>query len=344
MANKDTSQKQKKTQGNSLLVGAKMVSRNFPLVESIFKKAAHRLLKQFDVLITDADIKVSCQEVKSEYCETHLEPFFKDPLMCATFLAEEWQGRGILVSDLVTLSKIVKLMLGSFTSPSPSEPSQGKSAKKEKAAGVEAEDKPMTSIENHLCQRVFMAFVSSLEESFSMVTSVHMNVERTNVQTKADFFLHPRPSLVGVFHISIGDYEALFHVVLPYTMLQTVRHLLSEDYLGDDMGQDLLWRSHLNDELRSTDLLLEAVLSEMYMPLNKVLKWQVGQTLLLEQTPDGSVDVKCSDRTLFTGLMGQKKGSMALSIDTIFLSNRNKKDDHNNDSNHENSDDNNNDD
>ena len=303
-------------QGTSLIIGAKMEERHFPLVENVFKNSARNLLQQFNTLITDADIEVSCVDVKSNYCESHLEPFFKDPLMCATFMAEAWDGRGILVSDLETLFRLVKRMLGS--SEDVGGKGGGKASKKENTSSNSAEE--MTSVEAHLCRTVFKAIAKSLEVSFASIAPSAFVFERTEIKTKADFFLYPRPSLVGVFNIKIQDHSAHFHVVLPYTMLQSVKILLSEDYLGDDMGEDKLWKSHVNQEIRSASVPLRAVLSVLNVPLKSIMKWTVGKTLVLEETPESVIDVKCDDRVLFTAKIGQKKGLLALSVEDLFLS------------------------
>jgi flagellar motor switch protein FliM len=316
MADEKKETKPKTSEGVGLLIGAKMEERRFPLVENVFKNAAHALLKQFNTLITDADIEVSCLEVKSNYCESHLEPFFKDPLMCATFEAKAWDGRGILVSDLGTLFKLVKRMLGS------SEDGEGKeaakSSKKENAPSKPGEE--MTSVEAHLCRTVFKAIAKALEMSFEGIAPSEFIFEKAEIKTKSDFFLYPRPSLVGVFNIKVQDHNSHFHVVLPYTMLQSVTILMSEDYLGDDMGEDKLWKSHVNREIRGASVPLKAVLSVLNVPLKSMMKWTVGKTLVLEETPESVIDVKCDDRVLFTAKIGQKKGLLALSVEDLFLS------------------------
>lgn len=178
----------------------------------------------------------------------------------------------------------------------------------------------MTSVETHLCQTVFKALMKALEICFEPIAPSRFIFERTEIKTKSDFFLYPRPSLVGVFNIKVQDHASYFHVVLPYTTLQSVKTVLSEDYLGDDMGKDMLWKSHINQEILGTFVSLKAVLGVLDVPLKSIMKWKVGKTLALDETPDAIIDVKCDERVLFTAKIGQKKGLVALSVEDLFLS------------------------
>jgi len=51
------------------------------------------------------------------------------------------------------------------------------------------------------------------------------------------------------------------------------------------------------------------------MTLHDVLSWRVGSRILLNATPDGVIELRCGDVSMFQGRMGRKGGHIAVRID-----------------------------
>src|SRR5690606_11100948 len=56
-------------------------------------------------------------------------------------------------------------------------------------------------------------------------------------------------------------------VLMPYATLEPIRELLSQVFMGEKFGKDVVWEAHLGNEIYHTTVELEAVLDEKTAPL-----------------------------------------------------------------------------
>ena len=108
-----------------------------------------------------------------------------------------------------------------------------------------------------------------------------------------------------------GEIELL----LPYAMLEPVRELLLQQFMGEKFGRDSIWENHLAEALWLSDIDLQAVLDRHMVSLKQVLKWKVGTQLLLNATPDSEIEMVCGDVPMFYGKMGRKGEYIAVQIE-----------------------------
>jgi flagellar motor switch protein FliM len=85
--------------------------------------------------------------------------------------------------------------------------------------------------------------------------------------------------------------------------------------MGEKFGRDNIWEGHLATELWTTDTEVRAVLDEQSVPLSKVLNLKVGETLMLNATPDTDVSLRCGPIPVTTGRMGRKGQHIAIRVD-----------------------------
>ena len=85
-------------------------------------------------------------------------------------------------------------------------------------------------------------------------------------------------------------------------------------FMGEKFGRDSIWEGHLATELWSTKVQIDAVLDEQQMSLGDVMGFEVGQTLMLNASPDSIVDMRCGDIPLMKGKMGRTGGNVAVRL------------------------------
>jgi flagellar motor switch protein FliM len=85
-------------------------------------------------------------------------------------------------------------------------------------------------------------------------------------------------------------------------------------FMGEKFGRDSVWESYLGREVRSTEVLLEAVLNEKTLRLGDVFNFKVGSTVLFDASPDDDVTIKCSGIPMLKGELGQIENSIAVKI------------------------------
>ena len=81
------------------------------------------------------------------------------------------------------------------------------------------------------------------------------------------------------------DRGGRLELLLPYATLEPVRELLLQQFMGEKFGRDLIWETHLAEELWNTEVELEVVLDEQVMRLADVMSLAPGARILLKPAP-----------------------------------------------------------
>ena len=104
-------------------------------------------------------------------------------------------------------------------------------------------------------------------------------------------------------------------LLLPYSTLEPIRKMLLQQFMGEKFGRDNIWEGHLATELWTTDTEVRCVLDEQQMPLSKVLELKVGDTLMLNATPNSDVQIKAGSIPLTSGKMGRRGQHIAVRVE-----------------------------
>ena len=104
-------------------------------------------------------------------------------------------------------------------------------------------------------------------------------------------------------------------LLLPYATLEPIRKLLLQQFMGEKFGRDSIWEGHLATELWSTTVEIEAILDQQVMPLSKIMNMEVGQTVVLNATPDSKIELRCGGVPLLRGRMGRTGNSIAVRVE-----------------------------
>jgi flagellar motor switch protein FliM len=91
--------------------------------------------------------------------------------------------------------------------------------------------------------------------------------------------------------------------------------LLLQQFMGEKFGRDNIWETHLAGELWRTDAEVFAVLDELSAPLSRVLDLKVGDTLMLNSTPQSSVRLMSGGVALTRGRIGRLGHNIAVRVD-----------------------------
>jgi flagellar motor switch protein FliM len=138
------------------------------------------------------------------------------------------------------------------------------------------------------------------------------------LETNPRFAAISRPSnaaIVAKLRIDMEDRGGRLELMLPYATLEPVRELLLQMFMGEKFGRDSIWETHLAEELWLTELEMEAVLDEQIMPLRDILRLRVGSKIMLNATPDSTIELRCGDVAMFGGKMGRKGNHIAIRVE-----------------------------
>jgi flagellar motor switch protein FliM len=90
---------------------------------------------------------------------------------------------------------------------------------------------------------------------------------------------------------------------------------LLQQFMGEKFGRDSIWEGHLASELWSTKVDIDAILDEQTMSLNKIMNLNVGDTVMLNASPDSQIELRCGNVPLLRGRMGRVGTSVAVRVE-----------------------------
>jgi flagellar motor switch protein FliM len=178
------------------------------------------------------------------------------------------------------------------------------------------EGRPYTTIERTLVQRMIEVIMNDMVQAFEPLAPVDFTLDR--LETNPRFAAIARPANAAILvklRIDMEDRGGRTELLLPYATLEPIRKLLLQQFMGEKFGRDSIWEGHLATELWSTRVDIEAILDEQIMSLNKIMNMQVGETIMLNATPESKIEMRCGGVPLLRGRMGRVGSAVAVRVD-----------------------------
>jgi len=285
--------------GIQAILNSALVSyERLPMLEVVFDRLV-RMMSTSMRNFTSDNVEVSLDNILSLRFGDYLNSI-PLPAMLGVFKAEEWDNFGLLTVDSSLIYSIVDVLLGG----------------RRGTAAMRIEGRPYTTIERNLVERMVHVVLSDLSAAFDPLSPVTFRFDR--LETNPRFAAISRPSnaaIVAKLRIDMEDRGGRLELMLPYATLEPVRELLLQMFMGEKFGRDSIWETHLAEELWLTELEMEAVLDEQIMPLRDILRLRVGSKIMLNATPDSTIELRCGDVTMFGGKMGRKGNHIAIRVE-----------------------------
>ncbi len=293
--------------GIQAILNSGMVSyERLPMLEVVFDRLVRMMSTSLRNFTSD-NVEVSLDNLVSLRFGDYLNSI-PLPAMLAVFKAEEWDNFGLLTVDSSLIYSIVDVLLGG----------------RRGTAAMRIEGRPYTTIERNLVERMIHVVLADLSAAFDPLSPVAFRFDR--LETNPRFATISRPSnaaIVAKLRIDMEDRGGRLELLLPYATLEPVRELLLQMFMGEKFGRDSIWEIHLMEELWQTEVELEAVLDQQYLPLYSVLNMEVGTRLMFNATPESRVSMRCGDVPMWAGKMGRKGNNIAICLDEKIKRKRN---------------------
>ncbi len=285
--------------GVRAIINSALVSyERLPMLEIVFDRLV-RLMTTSLRNFTSDNVEVSLDNITSIRFGDYLNSI-PLPAILAVFHAEELDNYGLFTVDSNLIYSIVDVLLGGR---------RGSSA-------MRIEGRPYTTIERTLVQRMIEVILQDMCQAFEPLAPVNFTLDR--LETNPRFAAIARPANAAILvrlRIDMEDRGGRTELLLPYATLEPIRKLLLQQFMGEKFGRDSIWESHLATELWSTKVEIDAILDEQTMSLNKIMNLEVGQTVMLNATPDSKVELRCRGVPLLRGRMGRVGSSVAVRVD-----------------------------
>lgn len=283
---------------HALLNTSTVSYERLPMLEIVFDRLV-RLTSTTLRNFTQFNIDITLENIESMRFGDYLNSV-PLPAMMTVFKAEEWDNSGLMTVDSSLIYTTVDVLLGG----------------RRGTAAMRLDGRPYTIIERNLIEKMMHLILSDLSAAFDPLSPVTFRFDR--LETNPRFAMISRPSnaaVVAKFRVDMEDRGGRMELLLPYAMLEPVRELLLQMFMGEKFGRDSIWETHLAEALWLSEVDLQAVLDRHMVSLKEVLKWKVGTKLLLSATPDSEVEMICGDIPMFYGKMGRKSSHIAVQIE-----------------------------
>jgi flagellar motor switch protein FliM len=285
--------------GVRAIVNSALVSyERLPMLEIVFDRLV-RLMTTSLRNFTSDNVEVSLDNITSIRFGDYLNSI-PLPAILAVFRAEQLDNYGLFTVDSNLIYSIVDVLLGG----------------RRGAAAMRIEGRPYTTIERTLVQRMTEVILQDMCTAFEPLAPVTFSLDR--LETNPRFAAIARPANAAILvklRIDMEDRGGRTELLLPYATLEPIRKLLLQQFMGEKFGRDSIWESHLATELWSTKVDIDAILDEQIMPLSRIMNMQVGETVMLNSSPDSKIELRCGGVPLLRGRMGRVGSQVAVRVD-----------------------------
>src|SRR5579862_6563175 len=285
--------------GVRAIINSALVSyERLPMLEIVFDRLV-RLMTTSLRNFTSDNVEVSLDNITSIRFGDYLNSI-PLPAILSVFRAEELDNFGLLTVDSNLIYSIVDVLLGG----------------RRGTAAMRIEGRPYTTIERVLVQRMVEVVLHDAKAAFEPLTPVTFNLDR--LETNPRFAAIARPANAAILvklRIDMEDRGGRIELLLPYATLEPIRKMLLQQFMGEKFGRDNIWEGHLATELWTTQLDVRAVLDEQEIDLRRVLNLKVGDTLVLNATPDSLIEIRAGVIMLTRGRMGRRNHHIAVRVE-----------------------------
>ncbi len=284
--------------GIRAIINTALVSyERLPMLEIVFDRLV-RLMTTSLRNFTSDNVEVSLDNISSIRFGDYLNSI-PLPAILAVFRAQQLDNFGLLTVDSNLIYSIVDVLLGG----------------RRGTAAMRVEGRPYTTIERQLVQRMIEVVLQDAHAAFAPLTQVDFSLDR--VETNPRFAAIARPANAAILvrlRIDMEDRGGRIELLLPYATLEPIRKMLLQQFMGEKFGRDNIWETHLASELWSTQMEVSAVMDEFEVPLRQMMELKVGDTIMLNTSPNSDITLRCGKVTLASGRMGRLGRHLAVRL------------------------------
>ena len=288
----------RESNGIRAIIDSAMVSyERLPMLEIVFDRLV-RLMTASLRNFTSDNVEVSLDRISSVRFGEYLNSI-PLPAILAVFKAVEWDNFGLFTVESNLIYAMIDVLLGGR---------RGTSA-------VRVEGRPYTTIEMTLVGRMLELVLADTQQAFAPLSPVKFELER--LETNPRFAAISRPANTAIlveFRIDMEDRGGRIELLLPYATIEPIRELLLQMFMGEKFGRDAIWEGHLATELWAASVEVEAVLYSEQLPLKRIMTLQVGDTLMLDVSPQDLVTLRSGGVALTEGRMGRVGDRIAVRV------------------------------
>ena len=248
---------------------------------------ANSMRKKVDVNPVSIDMSKFGDFMRSLPVPTSINIFKIDPL----------RGNAILVVD----TRLVFALVESFFGGQGSQP--------------KVEGRDFTPIEQSVIQRVVKLFLSSMEQAWTPVHDVHVELLRTEINPQFASIVPPSDVVIVVsMEVELDNAIGSLVFCLPYSTIEPIRSKLYASFQSERLEVDHAWLSRFKERMLEVPVELVVPLGRTSITGRQLLNLDIGDILLLDTDTEQPLEVKIQGVDKFRCLPGFVKANRAFQV------------------------------
>ena len=214
------------------------------------------------------------------------------------FSMDPLRGHGLVVVENKLISAVIDTIFG------------GTGTQKTEITG-----RDFSSIEIRMIKSMIISTLKDLEKSWSPVRTLKTNLVRSEVNPQFAAIVTPNDIvLVLLFKIEMENISGTLTICLPYTAIEPIIPTLKTEFQSEKMEVDHVWISRLRAKLLATELELVAELGTTTITPQDLMKYKVGDTIILGGDVSDPLLLKVEQIPKFKGFSGVSRGNKAVQL------------------------------
>jgi len=279
-----------------LTIKEKVIPDHLPTLNIINQKFCKLFQNTFSKLMRkSAQVStVSTDTIKFGDFQNSL-PF---PSCLHIFSMEALHGYGLVVLENKLISAVIDTIFG------------GAGTQITKIRG-----RDFSSIEIRMIKGMIISALKDLENSWRPVHTLTTKLVRPEINPQFAAIVTPNDIvLVVLFKIEIGNISGTLTICLPYSAIAPVIPKLKTEFQSEKNDVDHVWLSKLRAKLLTTEIDLVAELGTTTVTPKDLMKYKVGDTILLGNDATDPLLLKIEQIPKFKGLPGISRGNKAVQL------------------------------
>jgi len=291
---------EKKNGLQALLDKSTLSYERLPMLEVVMDRYV-RMLSTSLRNYTSENVDVSIDSITSMRFEDYINTV-PSPALLTVFQAVEWENFGLINIDSSFTYSMVDVLLGGGHAGRP----------------LRVEGRPYTTIEQDIAKNVIGLMLDDLSSAFNALTPATFRFERLESNPRFATITRPiNPVILTSLKIEMDDRGGKVEIIIPYATIEPIKELLVQLFTGEKFGRDSIWESHLSKEVTSTMIEVEAVLDDKLLSLGDLASLKVGSTIMMNNSPNGDIQMRCRGIPMMSGRMGCVGNNIAVRVNDI---------------------------
>ena len=214
------------------------------------------------------------------------------------FSMDPLRGHGLVVVENKLISAVIDTIFG------------GTGTQKTEITG-----RDFSSIEIRMIKSMIISTLKDLEKSWRPVRTLKTNLVRSELNPQFAAIVTPNDIvLVLLFKIEMENISGTLTICLPYTAIEPIIPKLKTEFQSEKMEVDHVWISRLRAKLLATELELVAELGTTTITPQDLMKYKVGDTIILGGDVSDPLLLKVEQIPKFKGFSGVSRGNKAVQL------------------------------